>query len=297
MKRVLAGLAAAVCGVALLPAMTGAAVAAADHTGPTITMQSTGHLLTKAGPIVNIGSAHPDEVYETQVEARWSGSDPSGICDYQVWNDSGRDVPSFIADVGTATSYRFLSGDLDESNGGYNQTNILIRAKDCAGNWSISGEQCWGTGTPIDCGYPDDWPFPATDRPLNLRDNVNYLYPVDDNAATYTGGPWTHSTGAAFMFGSDIHAVKAGAAASITYTGKTFGWVSELGPGRGSAKVYQDGVLKATVSLYAAANTGPQVVWSNWFANSATHTIKIVVVGTAGHPRVDVDGFFTGPTL
>ena len=91
MKRVLADLAAAVCGVALLPAMTGAAVAAADHTGPTITMQSTGHLLTKAGPIVNIGSAHPDEVYETQVEARWSGSDPSGICDYQVWNDSGRD--------------------------------------------------------------------------------------------------------------------------------------------------------------------------------------------------------------
>jgi hypothetical protein len=295
-KRILAGLAGVVLGAALIPAMTGSAEAAGDHTGPTITMQPTGHLLVKAGKITNFGGPHPDELYETPVEVRWGGSDPSGICDYQVWSDSGRDNPYLLADVGTATTYHLLSGDLDEGDGGYNQTNIEIRAKDCAGNWSISGEQCFDVTSPY-CSYPDQWPFPGTDRALNLPDNVNYLYPIDDNAATYSGGgAWTHSTGASFMFSSDIHAVQAGASASITYTGKTFGWVSELGPGRGSAKVYQDGVLKATVSLYAAANTGPQVVWSNWFADGTTsHTIKIVVVGTAGHPRVDVDGFFTGP--
>lgn len=94
--------------------------------------------------------------------------------DYQVWSDSGRDVRSFLADVGTATHYRFLSGDLDEGNGGYNQTNIEIRARDCAGNWSISGEHCFDPISPY-CSYPDEWPFPATDRALNLPDNVNYL--------------------------------------------------------------------------------------------------------------------------
>jgi hypothetical protein len=37
--------------------------------------------------------------------------------------------------------------------------------------------------------------------------------------------------------------------------------------------------------------------WSNWFPLMGLHTIKVVVVGTAGHPRVDVDGFFTGPCI
>ncbi|MEO7059425.1 MAG: hypothetical protein ABI083_06890 [Lapillicoccus sp.] len=290
MNRVLAGLVSVVIGGALLPATGGPAGAAdhrvpgTDHTGPTITMQPTGHLLVKAGTITNFGAPHPDELYETPVVARWGGSDPSGICDYQVWSDSGRDIPQLLADVGTATSYRLLSGDLDEGDGGYNQTNIEIRAMDCAGNWSVSGDKS---------------SFPATDRALHLPDNVNYLYPIDDTTARYAGGSgaWTHSTGASFMFGSDIHAVTAGASATVTYTGKTFGWVSELGPQRGSAEVYQDGVLKATVSLHAEANTGPQVVWSNWFAHATTHTITIVVVGTAGHPRVDVDGFFTGPNF
>ena len=84
---------------------------------------------------------------------------------------------------------------------------------------------------------------------------------------------------------------------AYAYNAQVFAWVSEYGPGRGSAKVYQDGTLKATVSLYAKVNTGPEVVWANWFATSGLHTIKVVVVGTAGHPRVDVDGFFTGPNF
>jgi hypothetical protein len=33
------------------------------------------------------------------------------------------------------------------------------------------------------------------------------------------------------------------------------------------------------------------VVWQGTWATSATRTIKLVVVGTAGHPRVDIDAF------
>ena len=36
-------------------------------------------------------------------------------------------------------------------------------------------------------------------------------------------------------------------------------------------------------------------MWSNWFPTVAKHTLKIVVVGTKGHPRVDVDAFLVGP--
>jgi hypothetical protein len=94
--------------------------------------------------------------------------------------------------------------------------------------------------------------------------------------------------------GTDIHATTAGNSATFTGIGKTFAWISERGPARGSAKVYQDGVLKATVSLNAKSNTGPVVAWSAWFPVTGPHAIKIVVVGTAGHPRVDVDGFMVG---
>ncbi len=276
------------CAAAFMPS---AANAAADTAGPDIVMQSTGHLITPSPVRYWYGHfSDYSQVYETTVEARWKASDPSGICDTQVWNDSGRDVPTFIADIGKATSYRLQSGDLDESNGGYNQTNIEVRVEDCAGNWTVSGYNC------TTCDPDSGWPFPASDRALNLPSNVNYLYSHDDANATYsTGNAWTHSFGAVFVGGSNSHAVKAGASVVYTYVGATFGWISERGPNRGSARVYQDGVLKAIVNLNTATNTGPQVVWSNWFAKSGTHTIKIVVVGTAGHPRVDVDGFFTGP--
>ena len=84
---------------------------------------------------------------------------------------------------------------------------------------------------------------------------------------------------------------------AYTYNAQVFAWVGELGPTRGAAKIYQDGILKATVNEYAAINTGPVIIWSNWFPVGGIHTIKVVVVGTAGHPRVDVDGFFTGPCI
>jgi len=255
-----------------------------DVTGPNITMQITGHLLT-GSPVHYVTGSFLDgtQVYETEAQVKWTGSDPSAVCDYQVWSDAGHGPPYLIADVGTSTSYNIQTGDLGDA--GYNILNVVILAEDCAGNWSVSG-------------YADPRlspPGPA--RILNLPDNQNYVASHDDNAATYsTGGAWTHSTGAVFMGGSDIHAVKAGAAMAYTYQAQTFAWVGEYGPSRGSAKVYQDGILKATVSLYATVNTGPEVVWSNWFPVSGIHTIKVVVVGTAGHPRVDVDGFFTGPT-
>jgi hypothetical protein len=272
-------------------------MAVADTTGPSIVMQDTGHLLPHSPVTCRPGDCRfdtpPSQVFETTAQVRWKVSDPSGVCDNQVWNDTahGGDWPFLEADVGKATSYDIPTGDLDDINGGYNYTSIEIRSEDCVGNWSVSGyDRCSNP-----CTDPT-YPFPATDRYLDLPDNYNTVHSHDDNTATYSGrGAWTHSTGTAFMGGSDIHAVKAGASMTYTYDSQVFAWVSEYGPGRGSAKVYQDGILKATVSLYAKANTGPEVVWSNWFTAIGPHTIKVVVVGTAGHPRVDVDGFFTGP--
>ena len=68
-------------------------------------------------------------------------------------------------------------------------------------------------------------------------------------------------------------------------------WVSGMGPTRGSAKVYLDGVYVKTVSLWASANTSRNVVFGRNWGTMGSHTLRIVVAGTSGHSRVDVDAF------
>jgi hypothetical protein len=59
----------------------------------------------------------------------------------------------------------------------------------------------------------------------------------------------------------------------------------------GSAKVYLDGVYVKTVSLYATATKTRQLIYAVGWGSSAVHTISIRIVGTSGHPRIDLDGF------
>ena len=91
--------------------------------------------------------------------------------------------------------------------------------------------------------------------------------------------------------GSLRYATATGASATFSFTGSSVAWVSHLGPDRGSANVYVDGVFKQTVSLTSATYQPKRIVYALAWTSNAAHTIKIVVVGTAGHPRVDVDAF------
>jgi hypothetical protein len=86
-------------------------------------------------------------------------------------------------------------------------------------------------------------------------------------------------------------ATAAGATASYTFTGSGVGWVTATGPTRGSAKVYVDGVYTTTVRLYSSTTGLRRIAYAVNWTGQGTHTIKIVVIGTAGHPRVDVDAF------
>jgi hypothetical protein len=107
---------------------------------------------------------------------------------------------------------------------------------------------------------------------------------------TYSG-TWNTSTGVAYSGGSVRHASTAGRSVSYTFTGRGIAFVSARGPTRGSAKVYIDGTLAATVSLYRSTTMYRYVAFQRAWSSSGKHTIKIVVAGTSGHPRVDMDVF------
>lgn len=130
--------------------------------------------------------------------------------------------------------------------------------------------------------------------PMNVAQSVTATFGAittyQDANATYSGS-WATSKCSCFSGGSDQYATTAGASATFTFTGTKIGIVSERASNRGSFAVYLDGVYKTTVTNYSITKQNAFVVWSKGSLPPGTHTIELVVVGTAGHPRVDVDAF------
>ncbi|HUG29832.1 MAG TPA: glycoside hydrolase family 25 protein [Candidatus Limnocylindria bacterium] len=106
----------------------------------------------------------------------------------------------------------------------------------------------------------------------------------------YSSG-WTGVYKSKASGGSLRYAKRAGAWASYTFTGRSVAWVAYKGPNRGRADVYIDGVKRGTINTYATTYQARAVVFAANWAKSGKHTIRIVVKGTAGHPRVDLDLF------
>lgn len=104
-------------------------------------------------------------------------------------------------------------------------------------------------------------------------------------------GTWRRVDRSPYWRGANRYATTAGARATFTTTGRSFAWVAALGPGRGSAQVYVDGVLVKTVSLYKATTGYRRVVFVTRWPSAGSRTVQIRVLGTRGHPRVDLDGF------
>lgn len=81
----------------------------------------------------------------------------------------------------------------------------------------------------------------------------------------------------------------------VNYTvGRPANWglavVMAKGPNRGQAAVFVDGVKVATANTYSATSVNRTVVWRQTLS-SAPHSLRVVNLATAGHPRIDVDAF------
>jgi hypothetical protein len=119
---------------------------------------------------------------------------------------------------------------------------------------------------------------------------VNLAVAPQTNAAIKYGGTWTSLGAASYLGGSAMTAYSTTAFATIRFTGRGFAWVGKYAASCGSAKVWVDGVLKATVSSYRTMTAYRPIIWSIAWSTSATHTIVIRPADTAGHPRIVLDG-------
>lgn len=115
---------------------------------------------------------------------------------------------------------------------------------------------------------------------------------TQETSVAFTG-TWTKVSNTKFSGNAARYATAAGAAATYSFTGSSVGWVTHKGPNRGAANVYVDGALVRTVDLHAPELKPKRVVFAHSWPAAGRHTVRVVVLGTAGRPRVDVDAFVT----
>ena len=115
----------------------------------------------------------------------------------------------------------------------------------------------------------------------------------DGNAGIAYTAAWAPA-GAPKAYGGTIHSTgRAGAYAKLRFTGRQVAWVASRTATRGSARVYLDGHLSATVDLHSATAIHRRIVFAHAWSGDGVHTIKIVCAGTPGHPTIDVDALLT----
>jgi hypothetical protein len=116
---------------------------------------------------------------------------------------------------------------------------------------------------------------------------------VQENASAvkYTTPGWIRQTLAGANGGSVDFATVAGKTATLTFTGFQVAWMSTQGPTRGSATVKLDSGTAATINTNTASAHAAEVVDVVTAAANGSHKLVVKVLGTAGHPRIDVDAF------
>lgn len=133
-------------------------------------------------------------------------------------------------------------------------------------------------------GNTSPWAYGLAVRPV-LTEQANY--------GVTLSGAWRTTASRSVSGGSLVSSSSAGASATFAFTGAGVGWVAYRGPDRGAAAVYVDGTYRTTIDLHSSNAQPRRVVFSAGWPAIGSHAIRIVNVGTAGRPRIDVDAFLS----
>jgi GH25 family lysozyme M1 (1,4-beta-N-acetylmuramidase) len=233
-------------------------------TGGGLTRATTANLVVTDGLPPTLRSVTSSLYYRvalgsttTPVHTKWLASDPSGIGSYRIQGQVNGGTWRAV----TLSSPTSTSVNLQHRFGA--TYRYRMASTDRAGN--ASG---WLYGRPT----------------------ISSLHQQSSRSISYRG-TWRTVTASSASGGSLKYATTRGASATFTFSGAAVSWVAAKGPTRGAAKIYVDGHYWALFSLYSSKSQSRRIVFSRTWASNGTHTLKIIVVGTSGHPRVDIDAF------
>ena len=103
-------------------------------------------------------------------------------------------------------------------------------------------------------------------------------------------GTWSTVSSSNYLGGAALTSTAAKASLTWSFTGRSVAFVATRTTTSGQAEIWVDGVKVSTVDLRSSATEYRRIVWTKSWTSSAKHTVKVVVVGTSGRPRVITDG-------
>jgi hypothetical protein len=143
---------------------------------------------------------------------------------------------------------------------------------------------------------PSPTPPPPTPTPTALPSATPMR--LEQTAATYTGA-WFDNNSAAHSGGSARLAMDAGSRATLSFNGRSIAWIGYADEWSGLARVFIDGVLKATVDTYSSPQQAQKRLWYASGLTAGAHTLTIEATGTRGPSSggawIWVDAFDVGP--
>jgi subtilisin family serine protease len=111
----------------------------------------------------------------------------------------------------------------------------------------------------------------------------------DSTAIAKYGGRWSTVNLSSASNGKLHRSSTGGAAVTFATSARAIAIVGRRGPLNGRAKVYVDGVYRSTINLRASSSLSKVVVFNTSWTTTASHSVKVVVIGGTG--RVEVDAF------
>lgn len=151
-----------------------------------------------------------------------------------------------------------------------------------------AGSTSWSTSTRP--GLSTLWSLTAADAAGNTTTaSVTRKATVLSDASSTRSRSWKSVSASSYLGGKALSGGAKGAHASWTFTGRSAGLIVKQASNLGAFHVYVDGVKVATVDSRASTTRYRRIVWATGL-RPGKHTVKIVVVGTAGRPTVVIDG-------
>jgi hypothetical protein len=171
----------------------------------------------------------------------------------------------------------------------------LYESKDGGAFAAIASPTTASLGLNLAAGHSYRFEVTATDNAGNTSGaaagSTYKLQSIQEtsSAVNYSTG-WIHQALAGSDGGSVDHSGVAGKTATLSFTGFQVAWVSTAGPTYGSASVKLDAGATATINTHASSVSKAMVV-DLVSTSQGAHKLLVKVLGTAGHPRIDVDAF------
>jgi hypothetical protein len=171
----------------------------------------------------------------------------------------------------------------------------LYQSKDGGAYSQVAAPTKTSTTRDLAPGHTYQFKVTATDNAGNVSSgkagSVYKLSLFQENASSvkYSTG-WKRQSLSGASGGDVDYATAAGKTATLSFSGIQAAWVSTLGPTRGSASVQLGSGKATTISTHASSPKTAQIV-DVVSGSSGSHKLVVKVLGTSGHPRVDVDAF------